>query len=272
MAFTDNSDLFASVHEDGINLFVRHIMRKRPSLFNYGTAMFLSDPSMLCEKIDADVDVYNFSNPLITVEPPLPVLGTNGAVGLNFCVQLTRLEIDFHPGNTINLPSELSPPLAGQRFSGHMQVCAGLGCPPAELLDHLDGLLDPGRSVFTHRQERPEKVVIPTRRLDCFCLDLFLVGRFEVTSSQMLRGRLEGLEVVDIKPEGLENSLECYLRLLIQLVVLPKASIAIQAVMFDLLNLATITLSASPTSAAIPNNPAVEDDQVKVFVDFGVTP
>jgi hypothetical protein len=38
MAFTDNADLFASVGEDGINLVVRHIMRQRPSLVNYGTA------------------------------------------------------------------------------------------------------------------------------------------------------------------------------------------------------------------------------------------
>ena len=37
MAFTDESDVFGSVHEDGINLVVRHLMRQRPSLFNYAT-------------------------------------------------------------------------------------------------------------------------------------------------------------------------------------------------------------------------------------------
>ena len=35
MAFTDNCDLYAAVHEDGINLIARHILRQRPSLFNY---------------------------------------------------------------------------------------------------------------------------------------------------------------------------------------------------------------------------------------------
>ena len=38
MAFTDNCDLYAAVHEDGVNLVIRHIMRQRPSLFNYGTS------------------------------------------------------------------------------------------------------------------------------------------------------------------------------------------------------------------------------------------
>jgi hypothetical protein len=36
--FTDNCDLYGAIHEDGINRVVRHIMRQRPSLFNYGTA------------------------------------------------------------------------------------------------------------------------------------------------------------------------------------------------------------------------------------------
>jgi hypothetical protein len=38
MAFTDNSDLYGAINEEGINLIAQHIMRQRPSLFNYGTA------------------------------------------------------------------------------------------------------------------------------------------------------------------------------------------------------------------------------------------
>ena len=49
MALTDQSDIFASVTEDGLNRFAEHIMRKRPSLFNYGT-QFVADnwQKLLC--------------------------------------------------------------------------------------------------------------------------------------------------------------------------------------------------------------------------------
>jgi hypothetical protein len=37
MAFTDRSDLFAAVHENGINATIGQLMLQRPSLFNYAT-------------------------------------------------------------------------------------------------------------------------------------------------------------------------------------------------------------------------------------------
>jgi hypothetical protein len=52
-------------------------------------------------------------------------------------------------------------------------------------------------------------------------------------------------------------------------VVLPQTAITIEKVVFELLDIGTITLSASTT---VPNNPAIEEDQVKVFIDVGVSP
>ena len=68
MAFTDHSDLFGAVHEAGINLVVRHIMRQRPSLFNYATAFFLQRPDLLCNRIEAIPDVVKAGNPLFSLE------------------------------------------------------------------------------------------------------------------------------------------------------------------------------------------------------------
>jgi len=275
MALTDNSDLYGAVHEDGINRVVRHIMRQRPSLFNYGTVLVFRNPELLCERIDVAPAVIERGNPLITVEDPLPVLGTNGAFGVNFCFQLTKAEVDFHPGNVVVLPPELSPPLAAQHFAFHVRVCGGLGCPPKDFLDKFQPPPPTKEGVFTHVPPPQPPVVLPTRQLECFCLDLFVVGHVEVTGpagSQRLLGKVDGLEIVDIRPKGLENSIECYLNLLLRLVILPRTAIAIEKVVFDLLKLATITLSATPVSAAVPNNPAIEDDQIKVFIDFEVTP
>jgi hypothetical protein len=306
MAFTDNCDLFGAVDEQGINLVVRHVMRQRPSLFNYGTDLFLSRPDLLCVPIEATPDVRARGNPLFTLEDPIPILGTDNRFGVHFCFQLTRLEVDFHPGSVFTLPPELSPPLKAQRFAFHVQVCGGLGCPPKDFLnraglqlpygdrtaghpagrttgnkDPREGRPDPNQKEKDRRDDRPDPkqpqpTPLPTDGLDCFCLDLFAVGHFEIEGAkgtqQFLVGRLDGLEIVDIEPKGMENSIECYLKLLVQLVILPRLRLALEKITFEILDgLATITLFATPISAKVPHNPAVEDDKLKVFVSMEVS-
>lgn len=300
MAFTDNCDLFGAIHEQGINRVVRHIMRQRPSLFNYGTALILRQPELLCVPIDPAPAVIQRGDPLITVEDPLPIFGANPPLGLNFVFQFTRAELDFHPGNTIALPPELSPPLGAQRFALHGQICGGLGCPPRDVVrrfqleqehavnrETLKGKvidrrqLVRGQTKDREQKDREEIIVarpkvppfpLPTDRLQCFCLDLFIVGHIGLigpVGNQRLNAQLDGIEIVDLRPEGLENSIECYLSLLVQLSILPRINVALPALVLDLANIGTLTLSAS---TSVPNNPAIEDDQLKVFIDIATAP
>lgn len=284
MAFTDNCSLFGALDEEGINLVVRHVMRQRPSLFNYATAFVRDRPHLLCEKIDPHPWVIARGNPLVTVEPPLPILGSNGSVGLNFCFQLVKAEIDFHPGGVFNLPPELAPPLQEQHFAFHVRVCAGLGCPSRRLIGDLADLVDfpaDPRKEQVPGHDRPEDApkpppkAIPTDNLECFCLDLFVTAHVEIVGpagNERLVGKLDGLEIVDIEPKGLENSIECYLRMLIQIVILPRLSFAMKAIVFEILDgLATVTLKPTPVSAAVPHNPAIEQDKLKVFIDMEVS-
>jgi len=274
MAFTDQCDLFGAVDEAGINLVVQHVMRQRPSLFNYGTQLVANNPELWCAPVDPIQTVLDRGNPIFTVEPPLPLVGTNGLIGLNFCIQLTKLEIDFHPGNVINLPPELGT-LAEQHFALHCQVCGGIGCPPKDIIRFPIPIDTHQRDVAGIAVPPREPVVIPTRELECFCLDLFAVCHVEITGPkghQVLRPVLDGIELVDIKPEGLENSLECYLKMLLQLVVLPRLSIAIQKYIFEIPNLFSLAFSATPAPSEVPFNPAIEDDQMKVFVNLEVLP
>jgi hypothetical protein len=142
MAFTDNSDLFGSVHEDGINLIVRHIMQQRPSLFNYATRVFHKNPKLFCEPIIAAPLVYSTNNPLFTEQEPLPILGAPVPIGLNFCLQLTDVEIDFHPTSVFDLPAELGDKLDKQRFALRAKVCVGIDCPPDDLVEDLIPILE----------------------------------------------------------------------------------------------------------------------------------
>ena len=262
MAFTDSCDLFGSVGERAINLIGRHVMRQRPSLFNYGTARIAENHRLWCRRVEVARDVVVFSNPWMTVVPPLPIPGT--LYSLEYCLQITEVKIDLHPNDVVEIPAELGSGLQPQHFAGMVKVCAGLGCPSERIKDLVAG-------TATHGKDRERGGTIPAAELECFCLDVFVVGHV-ATDGVDLHAVLDGLEIVDITPDGLESSLECYLKTMIRLAILPQLRVALPTIVFDLLNLATVTISATPTSSAVPNNPAIEDDQLKAFLDVAVGP
>lgn len=293
MVFTDRSDLYAAVHEEGLNRVVRHIMWQRPSLFNYATPFLAQHPDLLCVPIVAAPEVFAAGNPLVTVQPPLPVLAAAQPVGLNYCVQFTDLEIDFHDSDTIKLPPELGE-LPPQRFALRLKGCFGLGCLPdgyyADLipLEEVFAVAQAGKDIFSrsHVAERQPRdpIIPPVRKLTCFCLELFAVLHFEwgkIGADDYLKVRLDGLEIVDLRPVEMENIIECYAEAVLRLGILPRLSIKIEKMVLDITSVMRqqgiavgqqISLQPAPVPAAVPNNPAVEDDQLKAFVNLVVTP
>lgn len=290
MAFTDQSDIFASFHEDGFNRIIEHVRLQRPSLFNYGTAEVAKNGKLVCSDVKTHPIVDARNNPYFTIVDPLPVPGTN--LALNFVVQLSDIKVDFHPGKSVALPAELNGPLAPQRLAISLTVCGGIGCPDDEQLERLvpspkvpgpnqpkDPKFSATRGGDRTNAEQPKvaPVVLSARKPDCFCLSAFVTGGVRIANYDgrpYLEPFLEGFEIVDIKPEGLENSLECYIKVMMKLVVLPGLRMLLERAPLNLTKGATdffpaptnVKISAQPTSAALPNNPAIEDDQLKVFV------
>ena len=273
MAFTDNCDLFASVHENGVNRVIQHIMRQRPSLFNYATADVAGNRELWCQVPEFTADVTTFGNPIFTVLPYLPVIGADSPpVGIGFCVQTVRAQVDFHPSNVIKLPPELGKELQKQHFALELKICGGLRCPDPELLNRIP-VVAKGSANATFFQGPPAQVQVPGRML-CFCLEVFVVGhvaREFITGQDKVVGRVDGVEIVDVKPDGLEANMECYIRTCVTLFLRQKLAIAWKTffVDFPLFGLGTVSLSPTP-NPPVPNNPAVEDDEVKAFVTMTV--
>ncbi len=313
MVFTDRSDLFGSVHEDGINRVLRHFMRQRPSLFNYATPIFHERPELFCEKIEPAQAVLEAGNPLFTEQKPLPILGTSVDAGLNFCIQFTDIEIDFHPGNVISLPRELGR-LPEQRFALRMRACAGLDCPSEEVIQELLPIIErdilakqqtsttkrdkekararfqqlaPDQGVFfdPERNREPKISVLPTSKLICFCLELFAVGHFEWdsvagSSDLWLKPRLDGIEIVDLRPTPMEDVIECYITTVLRLGILPNLMTPMEKMVLDITALLRqrglelgeqVTLGPAEVPADVPNNPAIEDDQLIAFIKLTIT-
>ncbi|WP_148699569.1 hypothetical protein [Candidatus Nitrososphaera evergladensis] len=231
-------------------------------------------------------------------------------LGLNFGVQLSKGEMDFFRGNVFSLPPELSP-LASQRLAVHFRVCAGIGCPSKEIV--LPGKLattSSSLSTFASSFARERRIIsnsnaalqdilgphagaslpgrdgdnsnitLPATRLECFCLDLFATAGCKITGlvgNQRIEPRVDGIEIVDLKPEGMENAIECYARLVLNHGIFPPVAEFISKLAFGLFELPSpnpgddvqvsgdIQVSAS---TAVPNNPAIEDDQLKTFINL----
>jgi hypothetical protein len=270
MAFTDNCDLYAAVHEQGVNRVIQHIMLQRPSMFNYATADVVANRELWCEQVKYTKDVTNYGNPIFTVLPPLPVIGVDSPpVGLSYCVQLLKFEIDFHPSNVFGLPPELGS-LKEQHFALHFTVCGAIACPDDRVLDNIP-VLPPTGNKEGQGQVPPVHV---SGKLECFCLDVFVVGHFERTfilGKECLLGKVDGIDIVDIKPDNLENNIVCYIKTAVSLTLRQKLAIPLATFFFSfpLFGMGTVTLSPTP-NPPVPNNPAIEDDQLKVFINITV--
>jgi len=270
MAFTDHCDLYGAVHEDGVNLVIKHLMQQRPSLFNYATQDVANNPKLWCWKVQFTSDVTKYGNPIFTVMNPLPLLGADSPpVGIGFCAQLTKAQIDFFPGETISLPPELNPPLKDQHFSLFFQVCGAIACPSPKEIDRI-----PPQGPFGNDRGKDQPPVVLPGTLQCFCLDVFAIGHVErvsISGRELLLAQVDAMDIVDIEPEGLEANLICYLETTVNVVLREKLTIAIQTLMlsFPLFGLATVTLFPTP-DPPIPNNPAVEDNQLKAFINMTV--
>ncbi len=253
MTFTQYSDIYVAVRDAGITRILSHIMVQRPSLFNYGSTLPVTHPLPICREIRTVPQVVQANNPLITRMDPLPVIQT--AIDLDYIVQLTKGTIDFFPGSTLSLPAELNRPLGNQQFAVNFEVCAGLICQS-------------GKSVLplTSSIKKEEESI------ECFCLNLFATGGcgiVGVPGKQNISMKISGIEIPELKPDSLEKIIECYSLFTLNQGILPKITDAISALVFNAISLpkslGSLTFSAS---TAVPYNPAVEDNQLKIFINL----
>jgi len=338
MGFTDFCSVYAAIHEAGINQIISHMMTQRPLLFNYATDHFRARPSDFCSAINHIREVTDRGNPLFTKQLPLPIIGANGVAGLDYCFQVTQLQVDFYPSNVFSLPAELNPPLASQQLGLKLRVCGAIVCPDRATAEFYGEVVSDRFGKVVHLSEAAAREVsagvnlknsglnfdiagqatnaavstrdagltadaaaqardsvatargtailgdigetVSTRDTialggspQCFCLDVYATAHMEivnVSGVNRLGIKLDGLEIVDITPTGLENSLECYMISVLRVGILPRIRIALDTVMFNVGGFLALSVTPTAISGSVPHNPAVEDNLVKVFINVGV--
>jgi hypothetical protein len=116
--------------------------------------------------------------------------------------------------------------------------------------------------------------VIPTAALQTFRVDAFVVLGATVVVA------FGSLKVTGLLAEPLAAPIESYVNLVTQLAVLPRLRAliptAIHYTLKDWSNDVTLPLTFNgaftPSPAHVPHNPAIEDEQLKVYFDLTVVP
>lgn len=294
MAYTDNTDLYGAIHEDGLNRSIEHIQRKRPSLFNYATSQIANNPEdLLCRPIDAAPEVTDNGDPLVTTQAPIPVIGTDGLVKLEYGFQIPTVVIDFAPGEESTFFEGTDLTIDEQEFGVAVEVCAGLACPGEEQMIELTELLRRTRNQPDRRADIDDPIVPTPRRenIHCFCLYAFVVGEVEMgqpdiqtptfriaetpqfelddiaiagrdTETEETVARTEDMASAYsslVLPAGLRRSMECYLEMTLELGVLPKITDAVAQVVPRLVRMLEdmFDLAGTTLGVSVPTSPTL---------------
>jgi len=266
------ADLYAAITDDAVNRIINFLHARAPYLFNYVAPTVkpqLDDKG----RFIGFVDNWLTCSPVAPNPPPgvpsyrrIPPFSLPGiAVKLPCSIQLVDVNIDFHPSDAVTLPVELAPPLAEQRFAIQAMVQFGLACVPPAAVQL------PNMQFYAVDFPIQRLPVLPVDSLICFLVEVFATGHLLVDTSagppplQQIKLAVDGLEIVDIAPSGLEQAVECYLVAMLKGAILPSLVLALQTIPINTLGLTSVT----PTlTGGLPNNPAVEQNELRVWLDL----
>jgi hypothetical protein len=264
MPLTSNSDAMGRFHESAFNKILSEFIQQRPATFNYATRKVIMTKSY-CIPINMNEDLKTMKVKKCTQVKRLPIIGSDDpSQGIDFCLQISELKVDFNPSSEIALPTELGD-LIVQQFALKGTIWAGLGgdIPIANknpfpvnkiiLKDPKSGIIDQGLWF-----------VFPKLQLNTFSMSLHAKVAV-VDEDGFLKLTLLGIELEEMKPEGLENSIEYYLKHVLDHVVFPKLKIAVSKLTLIKSN---INFSLKAASEKLPFNPEVSNNYLSIFLNI----
>jgi len=236
MALTNGHHVFAGLHEDAFNKFIKAVRTARPKYFYYA-----------CPPLGAGSPGVDF-----WVIPPLPVPGTNA--GMPISVRILDALLDFTPAQAgLHLPAPLVLGPNQFAFTATLEVCflcGALIAMPVPPDDH-------NRENPNSPKRRPPQKDGRTSR-DCAKLSVWAIGH-PVSTPNSVGGRDVGLHIdkIIVKDVGaLESLIECYTETMINSLL--------DALRYPVEKFAL----GSFASLSLADGPLIADNQLKVWADI----
>jgi hypothetical protein len=235
MPLTNGNDVFASLHENGVNKFIKSLALARPHYFKFATAGL------------------GGGSPAVGLLPPLTLPGAG--YGLNYAIQIEPPQIDFFPQN-VDLPPPLV--LARNQFSVITGAHVCIDCI-AERMKELKGDQLPPEKKGSG-DKKPPSVPAPVppdstgKNLLCANLKVWAVGHPTVdpvsTTDKYVGLAVDEIVVKDVG--GFEKIAECIAMDVLN-ALLEKARYLVKKQVFGAFGF------------FLAEGPRIEDDQLKVW-------
>lgn len=272
------ADIYGAVTDAGVNRAIRFMMVNWPFLFNHVAPVEVSHKDeqtglwhpetrwLVCHPVHlADhvhVPRYSRRPALRSSRVPMP--------GIPYCIQITDLQVDFHPSDQIQLARQLDPPLNTQQFAIRVKASFGLACPPEKVIENL---IVNKLELGVDYGDQFNSQVMDVDHLICFYLELQAVGHLYRAMRPgddpakppitQIRVEMDDLEIINISPISLESALECYISMAIRAWLLPELVLALEPIFVNL-----IGLTVTPSLPLIEPNPAIEHNELRVWLDI----
>ncbi len=231
MSLTEAEAVFASIHEDAINDFLRAFCTARPRYLHYGSPAF----TPVTTAAETQMAAIQF--------PGIPG-------GIQWRLRLSIPQIDLFKQSR-PLPPELA--LGPGQFTAQLDAELCIECRKIRI-DPKSPRPDGGRGNNDQNPDgRGNDGKHPLSELTCFKLRFFALGHLEhvmTVSGEGIAFAVDAVEIVDIKPDELESFLECLMFLILQAVLagirLPLSALRVGA------------FALTPTVG-----PLIDDDHIK---------
>jgi len=291
-----------ALHENAFNTIIQAFRVQLPRIFNFATTDLIAaieedadnDPdgigTLVCYKEPLERNQKRHRprqiKDLFTEVSYLPIPGYEGEQGISYLVQIGKIEFDFHRQTVAQFPEELRGQLVEQSVGLHLKICMGVACPDKKKLDEILDAIPPPNAPKTDdpkkddpKEDKPPGHDLPgkpfpgVKNIDCFCLDVFAIGRIKRRpqqidpdeKSQYLCIEVTNVEVVNLEPPGLENSFECLLFMILNFGVFPKLRMMVSDITWMT---GPFSVALQPLSGDIQFNPAVESSELRTFLEI----
>lgn len=275
MVLTANSHLFLGIDEDSMNQIIINNMRQRPSDFIWGTRFVEENLDRLDIHLDVVEDIKRGTNPprikniFVGQNTPLEINVGKRFFGMDYWYQIIDFVIDLYPYNRLTPPNVLAE-YKENFLIIKLSMLVGIGSPPNDTYDNL--LQDP--------IETDMKIIpVTTDQFKRGTIGVYVAAHFEQSEEQSEDNSKKILLfkpdkiVFDLDTGGLNDALMSYFSTLIYLnlrVILSE--MAFEEEIKNFINHETLKFKfvILPQSQNLPNNPKIEEDQLKLFVNWEV--
>jgi len=261
MALTPPGDLYLGLNDSIFPKVFAAIVSQRPSLLNYATSYFASNPQTWCQPIASPT-----GTPPVTVVSPLQLTTDNSVPSVDLLIQITNIAAGFGK-DTVGLPPSMQP-LPPQRIALKISFAARFSIPK----------LDP--STIGCPDNNPfSKASFPPHLCSCFTGDLFLTAAGDIMqcdSNMWITFALDQFDSTNITPAGLQETANYFLALLVDTKLLPQMWFNVAPAVIDLSKTLPAsapikTITVTPSAPAGSPNPNIASDLLEARSILTVT-